>query len=235
MKTKWVAREPSPMPRRTDPADDSEEVRVNVRTTADKRAKWKAYAAENDDVEHLTHLIDRGVTEYITRHQGDLDPHAVRFDSRGTNSGSDVVSEAALDRLDDVGDAVAAINDRVQNMDSRLEAVENEVVDEDGALPQRILEQLPHAKPGTADWQRARRNFPTDGPESIVLSGRAEDIAEHFNIDVSRVERILKQLDEAPVDLRSAEVDGETRWWAPHESVAGNVVEQLEQSSNGSE
>jgi len=219
----------------TDDGDNSPtEVRVNIRTTEEKRSRWKAYADENDDVSHVTQLIHRGVSEYISRRENGV---TAAHGGQANDGGS--LDDETVDRLTDALSTVEKFDRQfdeiltaVDQLDDRLTTVESHVTpDDDAELDvSTVVASLPHARPESDAWDVSVGGF---GPHTngdgevrplVAWDGTIEAVADYHDADEGRIEQMLDYASESGGPVETGVVDGETRYWAPDHST---VIERL--------
>jgi len=202
--------------------DDSNEVRINVRTTENRRSQWKEYADENEDVDSMSHLIHRAVSEYTSR-GGDVSVH-------GGGDDDSIASEAVIHRLDTLVSAVESLNDRFTEFDDRLSHIAdgvNVTVDVEAA---DVIKALPPAEPYTSGWRAVQGVLDPDDDDPlspVAWEGTVEALVEYFSdfpdeVSESRIQEVLAQAVDTDI-VESAVVDGQTRYYSPEKSAVADV------------
>jgi hypothetical protein len=198
---------------------DPSKVRVNVRTTEQRRDKWKQFADEHGQVRSMSGLIHTAVAQYIDRHEGDTPRQ-----KGGTRHGSGGLDDETLDSLvgglDDVGDRLDSVVDTLQSIDSRLGQVEAHAVPDDDVTATEIVESLPPAKPQTRAHTKAEESPQTSPVQNrVAWRGTAEALAEHHGVTEETVRDVLSHVEDTPA-VEVGVVNGQTRWWSPDQSAA---------------
>lgn len=226
--TKWVA---IPVVGMVDDTDESgkTEVRVNVRTTEQRRDRWKQFADEHQETRYMSDLIHRAVREYIQRHEGDGPRHGA-----GTDHGGGLDDETAtalrngLTAVQDVADRLDELERAVNGIDSRLARVEQHAVpDDDDVTASEIVSSLPPFRPETDHWQSAREfadTFPDD-TVNAAWSGTVESVAEYHDVTEETVKMTLSHIVDTPA-VEPGVVDGTTRYWSERSDVMNVLVRE---------
>ena len=142
--------------------DADEDVRVNVRTTREKRAEWKKFATEADigQVDNLTDLVHRALGEFIARHEGDGDPYEVEA-TDGTTETTETDDTSQSVDFDAIRDALSDRDDRVKTqldvLNERLSAIEEELTGQsEPDVAAKAVRRLPPERPETDAWEAAK-------------------------------------------------------------------------------
>ncbi len=202
--------------------DDPNEVRVNVRTTEQRRDKWKQFASDHEQVRSMSGLIHTAVAQYIDRHEGDT-----LRQKGGTRHGSGGLDDETLDSLvdgldavDDVDDRLDSVVDTLQSIDSRLEQVEAHATPDDDLSATEVVRSLPPAKPQTEGHIKALESPRTSSvQDEVAWRGTAEALAEHHGVTEETVKAELSHVEDTPA-VEVGVVNGQTRWWSPGNSAA---------------
>ncbi len=198
---------------------DPNEVRVNVRTTEQRRDKWKQFASDHEQVRSMSGLIHTAVAQYIDRHEGDTPRQ-----KGGTRHGSGGLDDETLDSLvgglDDVGDRLDSVVDTLQSIDSRLEQVEAHATPDDDLSATAVVRSLPPAKPQTEGHIKAEESPQTSPVQNrVAWRGTAEALAEHHGVTEETVRDVLSHVEDTPA-VEMGVVGGQARWWSPENSAA---------------
>jgi len=196
---------------------DHTEVQVNVRTTEQRREQWKKYAAENEDVEHMTHLIHRGVSEYIARHSDESQTDAVG--ESGVSAGD---GDAVLQQLDDVADTLGTLSDSLVSLDKRLSTVEGHVAPSTEIDAGDVVKALPPHRPDDKSWSIARREY---GGDDVVWQGTIQALADHFDARKDRVRDAIDRMEKTPIKIHREVRGGTARYWSDKHSNAAEEGE----------
>lgn len=204
--------------------EDPNEVRVNVRTTEQRRDKWKQFASDHEQVRSMSGLIHTAVAQYIDRHEGDTPRQ-----KGGTRHGSGLDDETAsalldsLDAVDDVDDRLDSVVDALQSIDSRLEQVEAHATPDDDLSATAVVRSLPPAKPQTEGHIQALES-PQTSPvqDEVAWRGTAEALAEHHGVSQETVKAVLSHVEDTPA-VEMGVVGGQTVWWSPDKSAASKA------------
>lgn len=203
---------------------DPSKVRVNVRTTEQRRDKWKQFASDHEQVRSMSGLIHTAVHQYIARHEGDTPRH-----SGGTPRGSGLDDETTsalldgLDAVDDVDDRLDSVVDTLQSIDSRLEQVEAHATPDDDLSATEVVRSLPPAKPQTDGHTRALEDPRTSAAQSqVAWRGTAKALAEHHGVAEEAVKAVLSHVEDTPA-VEMGVVNGQTVWWSAENSAASKA------------
>lgn len=200
-------------------SDEDTEVRVNIRTTEERRESWKEYAATNDDVDSMSHLIHRAVAQYTAR----------GGDTHGGQSADGAAVDAVMRQLDSLATAVDDVATTVDDINERLDAVEEEIGITRDVEAADVVRALPPAEPQSDDWTAMRQGMPDeDDPSSpVAWDGTVTAVADHLSDATSSVSEeqigdMLNRLKDTPA-VKSAVVEGRMRYFSPEKSAAVEV------------
>lgn len=200
-----------------DDTDESTQVRVNVRTTEQRRDRWKAFASDHSETRYMSDLIHTAVAQYIDRHEGDGPRHG-----DASNGGlDDETATALLDGLnavDDVDDRLDEVVDVLQDIDDRLRDVERFTAPDDDVTATEVVESLPPARP-QSDWWKG--SFAAEGQDAVAWEGTAEDVADYLGVSERAVGEMLVHVEDTPA-VETGVVDGTKRYWSPDKSQLPN-------------
>lgn len=188
------------------PTRDSQ---LNVRLTEDRKSEWDDFVEETDGIDGVSELIRKAVTAYIA---SGGDPTAV---SATTGSGSGSVPDDLKTRLSSIEDTLSEVSTTVGRVDESVDAIEGEVLSDEGIFTDWLFQALPIGKPESEEWNDFRERYKTYPVyDQIVWSGTVEDIAEARDNDPSLVEQTLQlwqQREDHPI--KTGVVDGTRRYW----------------------
>ena len=187
------------------------------------------YAAQNDDVDNMSHLIHRGVSQYIA--QGG--------DAHGGQSTDGAATGAVMRQLDSLATAVDDVATAVDDINDRLDAVEAEIGITRDVEAADVVRALPPAEPQSDDWTAMRQGMPDDDDpsSSVAWDGTVTAVADHLSDDMASVSEeqigdMLDRLKDTPV-VESTVVDGRMRYWSPEKSAAVDVRGEVPPQAGG--
>jgi len=195
------------MPNRTE--------QLNVRVTEDQKERWDTFAEESRSVGGVSDLVRRAVHAYIEA-QGD--PTTV-----APNAGVDgTIPENLSERLASIEDQLGGIATTVERTDESVGFIERKMVEPDTEttdFTHKLMGAIPPKEPGSREWRKARDRH-EDRPDtpSVAWEGTIDAIADVTDSDPTLVEQSLDALvgqsDHTEVDIQTANVDGEKRYYA---------------------
>ncbi len=207
-----------------DDTDESSEteVRVNVRTTEQRRDRWKQFADEHQETRYMSDLIHRAVREYIQRHEGDGPRHGATDHGGGLDDETATALTTAVDGMDDRLDTVV---EALQSIDTRLKQVEEHTTpDDDDVTATEVVEALPPFRPNTDEWQEAQ-SFTEQYPFDAAWRGTPDAVADHLGVSEDRVAYTLSHVEDTPA-VETGVVDGTKRYWSTQRSQVGNLIQE---------
>ncbi len=211
--------------------DDATEVRVNVRTTEQKRDRWKEFASEHNETRYMSDLIHKAIHEYIKRNTGDSG--GGRHHGAGTDHGGGLDNETAtalqngLTAVGDVADRLDELERAVKGIDSRLARVEQHTVpDDDDVTASEMVSSLPPFRPESDHWQSAREFADTfSDAVDAAWPGTVEAVAEYHDVTEETVKMTLSHIVDTPA-VETGVVDGTTRYWSERSDVMNVLVRE---------
>jgi hypothetical protein len=211
------------VPDDTDESSETE-VRVNVRTTKQRRDRWKEFADEHQETRYMSDLIHRAVREYIQRHEGDSDSGRHHATDHGGGL-DDETATALTTAVDGMDERLNTVVDALQSIDNRLERVEKHTTpDDDDVTATEIVAALPPFRPHTDEWQEAR-SFTEQYPVDAAWSGTPDDVADHLGVSEDRVAQTLSHVEDTPA-VETGVVDGTTVYWSTQRSQVSNLIQE---------
>jgi uncharacterized protein YukE len=212
------------VPDDTDESSETE-VRVNVRTTKQRRDRWKEFADEHQETRYMSDLIHRAVREYIQRHEGDSDSgrhHGATDHGGGLDDETATALTTAVDGMDE---RLNTVVEALQSIDNRLEQVEEHTAPEDDDVTAtEIVGALPPFRPHTEAWETAR-SFMETYPFDAAWRGTPDAVADHLDVSEDRVAHTLSHVEDTP-DVETGVVDGTKRYWSAQRSRVSNLIEK---------
>lgn len=175
---------------------------VNLWVDPERKDRWQAYLDEDSEFQYLSQLIRQAVEREINQSQDEgLDAE---------------LSQEITTYLEELHGTVGQLEQVLQDVESRLSALEREVRDDPRVrqLANEVFETLP-TKPAIKDYETNIADGATP-PENVARraqAGTVAGIAESLDAEPQEVKAALDRLQEDTHQVHTMEWDGQTRYY----------------------